>query len=664
MSRVSHGTRLRWLVGLGAVVGVIAMLAARHAGSSPVHGPAGARGVASRTGRDAVGPASPGRSASTAPLRGVTAAGSLRLEGQVVDGDKRAVAGARVTIRGGGVVESEADGSFGFDGLAEGRYDVIAERGDRYAEEQNVQLDDTSEPVTLTLVRGPTLVVHVVDHHHRPIAGATVEIGSRKFVTGSDGAARIRGVASDDEYARVSAPGHTGVHDRVVTSDDPADTIEWTAVLDPAADVTGVIVDQIGARVPGGYVELELAGGGRSDSVTADETGAWRLANIGAGAYVARGSSNLHIATADLPVAHDGAHATTGIVVRVQLGGEIAGLVVDSTGRPVGDVQVSAAGGGGDTTDASGRFTVRGLAPGMYTVAASTETLGAARQEVTLVRGQRAELTFVLVPSNIAGVVVDPRGEPVEDAKVIASSDALGSYHITHSDASGRFHLGGLLPGHYQVIARRPGSEVDGPPVEVTTTDRGIELVVSDPAAITGRVVLDGAPVTYFGVAVGDGPDGGWGQPVPVREPDGRFRLFDAPPATQAVVLIGPGFARRVVTGVHVIPGATIDLGDVVVTRGRHLRGRVVDPSGAGVAGATVRVTSSGFSTRETRLRAILRGELWAATDATGSFDLAGLPEVLDGFEIEATHPGHGAFGPRPLAAGATDVTLVLTSPP
>ncbi|TMQ14683.1 MAG: carboxypeptidase regulatory-like domain-containing protein [Deltaproteobacteria bacterium] len=651
--------RSRWLLRGAVVLGSIALIAFAWPGESTAPLAGDLHGSAASLHRaGAAAPASSIAARSAAGSQRAALAGALRLEGQVIGADKQPVAGARVSINDGRAAVTEADGSFAFDGLAAGRYRVIAELGDRYAEDQDVALDDTSEPVTLTLVRGPTLVVHAVERDHRPIAGATVEVSSRKFVTGSDGAARIRGVDGDDEYVTVSAPGHVGVHERVITSDDPADTVEWTAVLDPGAEVTGTIVDQDGVPVPDAYLELESVGGGRNHSATADETGAWRVPGVGAGPYVARASSNRHIPTADQPVELDGAHATAGLVVRVQLGGEITGLVVDITGHPIADAQVSAA-GGGDTTDASGRFTVRGLAPATYTVTANTRTLGAAHQDVVVARGRPAELTFVLVPSSLAGIVVDSRGEPVENARVIASSDALGVYDLVHSDASGHFDLGGLLPGRYQIVARRPDSAVDGPAVEATTADRRIRLVVSEPAGITGRVILDGAPVRYYGVAVGQDPGNLFLQPAPVRSLDGRFHQPDVPAGKLVVILLGPGFERRVVD-VQPVAGTTTDLGDIVVTRGGRLRGRVIDAGGAGVAGATIRATGSGLSHDLTRLDATLRGECWATSDALGSFELAGLPSSLDGFEIEATHPAHGSSATRPLAPGATDVTLVL----
>lgn len=592
----------------------------------------------------------------------------LRLEGRVVDPDDHAVGGARVTLGGaqvalggGRVVETEADGSFAFDDLPEGKYDITAEHGDQYAESQDVRLDESSEPVMLTLVRGPTLILHVTDPRGQPIPGATVELASRTFVTGTDGATRIRGVATDDEFVIVSAKGHARVRERVTTSDDPAATIEWTVVLVAGAEIAGTVVDQDGKPIPEAYVELEEANGDRSDSAFTDETGSWHLADIGAGKYVMRASSKLHIAAADLALDHDGAHPMTGVVLHVAPGGEISGIVVDDAGKPVAEARVTT-GSGSETTDEGGRFVVHGLGPDKYDVTASTQALGAASQQVVLARGQHVEVKIVLTPSSIAGVVVDANGHPVEDASVFARADVPNGYAFEHTDAYGHFDLGGLPPGSYQLTAQRSESRVDSPAVQVTTGNRHVRLVVPDQAGITGRVVLDGKPVAYYGFSINEDPADTYDRPTPVRDPDGRFIQRDVAPGTFAVIIVGPGFARRVVAAVHVVSGRVTDVGDIVVTRGDSVRGRVVDERGAGIANATVRLTSSSYSMVRTGLGAIMQGDLSATTDARGHYEVVGLQGSTEGRRIEAVHPTLGMSGYRVLAAGETEVELVIAA--
>lgn len=661
MARIAGTVRARrrWLGSPAALVAlIVALVIADHGSSSssarPRDGQAGHDDNAALR-----GPAFLAGPLGVTGAQAPEAAPVLRLEGQVVDADEAPVSGARVTLGGVRAIETEADGSFAFDGLAEGKYDLVAEHGDQYAEAQGVSLDDTSDPVTLTLTRGPTLVVHVVDPHGQPISGATVELMPRSFLTGPDGTVRIRGVATDDEHVIVSAAGRARVRERVPTSDDPAATLDWTVVLVAGAEIAGRVVDPDGKPVPEAYVELSEAHGERGDTTFADEAGAWRLPDVGSGTYVLRASSKLHIAAADLAIEHDGARATTGVVVHVEHGGEIAGLVVDGTGAPVAEARVTT-GSGSETTDARGRFVVHGLGPDTYQVTASTPTSGAASQQVVLARGQHADVKIVVLPSSIAGVVVDARGEPVEDAEVFARSDAPNGYAFERTDAHGRFDLGGLPPARYKIVAQRSGSRVEGAAVEVTPIARHVRLVVPDPAGITGRVVLDGKPVTYYGVSIDEDPDDTYGRPTPVRDPAGRFTQRDVAPGRFAVIIVGPGFARRVVEGVQVVSGRVTELGDIAVVRGESVRGRVVDPRGDGVAGATVRITSR-RSLGVTGLRALMQGNFSAETDAGGGFEIIGQTASDEERRIEATHPAAGTSGIRVLAAGQAELELVVT---
>lgn len=605
---------------------------------------------------------------TSAPSLALPAPGELRLEGLVVDPDDAPVGGAVVALADGRTVTTEADGAFGFDGLGEGRYGVTAELGDQFGEVQDVLLDETSEPVKLILVRGPSLVLHVTGPDATPIAGAKVELSSREFLTDALGGIRIRGVAIDDEYVYASAPGHARTRVKVITSDDPSLTIERTIILLPAARVSGHVVDPDGKPVVDAYVQLEQVVGGVGGvggaATYTDETGAWQLPDLGEGRYAAHASSKLHIAAPDVPVVVDVAHPTPDLVLHVEQGGEIAGVVVDAAGKPVAAANV-VSNAGNEVTDAAGRFVLRGLAPDSYELTAATSLLGGPPTQVVLARGQRAEVTLVLAAWSLAGVVVDAHGEPLEDASVFARIEGSPRSAFERTDEHGRFDLGGLPAGRYQVTVQRSDSKVESKPVEVAQSTRTLRLVAPEAAGIKGRVVLDGAPVPYFGVTITDDPATTWDQVTPVRDASGRFAQRDVAPGTFAVVLVGPTFARQAVANVHVVAGQVTDLGDIAVTRGGVVRGRVTDERGAVIAGARVRITAKSRSGEGLAgLRALLDRERLAVTDARGTFEIAGLPPPspdADPLRIEASHPAAGISAYRTLAPGETTVDLMLS---
>jgi protocatechuate 3,4-dioxygenase beta subunit len=171
------------------------------------------------------------------------------------------------------------------------------------------------------------------------------------------------------------------------------------------------------------------------------------------------------------------------VVIRVELGGEISGTVVDGAGHPVADARVAFGSGEGATTDAYGRYATRGLSAGTYGVVATTPRQGSDNRLVLLSRGEHVRVDLVVATSSLAGIVVDARGQRVDGAQVLARFTATDGLTLEYSDDGGWFDFGGLPPGAYQVFARRKRSRVDGPFVEVTTSNRRLRLTVPDPEA-------------------------------------------------------------------------------------------------------------------------------------------------------------------------------------
>ncbi len=656
----------RWLVRLLLLLAVIVGIAAYRRDASSESASSTVEASGKRPDPSALGTnahaVSPRTSALRLPVLPPIVAGALRLEGLVVDQDDQPVGGAHVTLGGRREATTEADGSFAFDGLAEGDYDVAAEHGEWFAESQGTSLSDSSEPVTIKLERGPSLVVTVTDAAAHPLAGAKVSIISRERLTGPDGTARFRAVELDNELIFVSMPNHANVRERVVTSDDPKATIQKTVVMRSGAEVSGTVVDQTGARVIEAYVDLAPAGGGRSENVWTDETGTFHLPDIASGSYLAKATSRDGIAVEPIEVKHDGMHALSGLVLKTEPGGVISGIVVDTAGHPIAEARVSG-GGVGETTDKDGRFVAKGLNADKYELSASTPMLGAVNQVLTLGRGEHADVRIVLTPSSLAGVVVDARGQPVEGAMVSARSEAPDGYGYDRTDEYGHFDLGGLPPSaHYKITAQRENSGVEGPSVDVATGNRQVRLLVRDAAMITGRVLLAGKPVSYFGFAITDDVNDSYSRPTPVRDEDGRFTSKDATPGKAVVVIVGPGFARKAIDNVQIVAGQTTDLGDITVERGEAIRGRVLDGRGGGIAGATVTIVgSASFSARG--LQRIMQGEPTATTDASGNFELFGGPPSTEERTIKAAHPmvGASAFTIVPIGQSTIDLVLQTT---
>ena len=162
----------------------------------------------------------------------------------------------------------------------------------------------------------------------------------------------------------------------------------------------------------------------------------------------------------------------------LELGGSISGTVYEADGvTPVGDADVWADsydccdGGEGTRTAPDGTFTITGLAPGDYRVAARTEGYTrefyddttdwnlAARISVTA-GVTTPDTDFSLEPGgSISGTVYEADGvTPVGNADVWADSyECCGGGEGTRTAPDGTFTITGLAPGDYRVAARTEG---------------------------------------------------------------------------------------------------------------------------------------------------------------------------------------------------------------
>lgn len=596
--------------------------------------------------------------------------GTLRLEGQVIDEQLQPIGGAQVTL----LLEpprkatTEADGSFAFDNLAAGPYRLVAHKEAQSSRLVRARLSATSEPVTLRLRPGATVVVRVIAADGgAPIAGATVSDRARSIITAADGIARLGGMA--EGFVDIAAPGYAPASFSLNKPEEPQGTIERTVSLSRGALMAGTVVGPDGAPIADATVAVESAASKWSGSAKTDAKGAWSFAVLAADRYALTASSEVYAPAPRMMVELDGKTPRTGVVVRVEVGAQLVGTVVDAGGRPVAGANVKLAKNRGtsydETTDASGRFALLGISAGEFWVSASTATQASPRIEVTLVRDQRVEVHLVMADGSLAGIVVDSKGEPVAEAVVIARPKMMMIDRLPNelTDARGAFDFGGVPAGEYELVAARAeqndSRRLEG--TKINAPDRSVKLVLPDVSSITGRVLLDGQPMPYYGLIVTEHPRNSWQKtPTAVRSPDGRFTHNGVAPGSWGVVVGGPGVARKVIENVVVTEGKVTDLGDITLDRGQKVHGRVTTPNGVAVAGATVSVSEGHAFLAETPLKLAMQGNASVVTDAAGAYSLDGIVASYRN-EIVALHPTLGSSGPKKLAAKLTTLDLVIS---
>lgn len=316
-----------------------------------------------------------------------------------------------------------------------------------------------------------------------------------------------------------------------------------------------------------------------------------------------------------------------GQVVRRRDGAPLAGAVVElHPAAPLASplepaLPAGAAPLGTVRADADGRFrfaAVPALADAGWLLAATT---GCAAACVSLPRSDAQELRIELEEGRtLRGQVV-----AAEDGRLLASvrvSVFLGGVAPrelagAESDGVGAFEFDGL-PAEVVGLACIPTGRwrTTSLKCDLRGSDRLAERVVLTAGGEVRGQVRDPAGAAVAGATVGEGFAGGKQATTDI---EGRFRLEGV--AIGAIELfVRHGEAALAQQRVVVPEAGSLTDVDVVLTAGRSVRGRVVDPAGAPIAGASVLAEAAGFVGGRQQLDRV-RG----ATAADGVFELTGL---------------------------------------
>jgi len=407
---------------------------------------------------------------------------------------------------------------------------------------------------------------------------------------------------------------------------EPGQERVHTLRLSAGASVAGVVVDPDGNPLAGAQVRSDRDGGppwaGRGDGVETDADGTFELRALRPGkrSFTAELDGWREGRTDELELLEG--QRLEGLRIVLDRGLSIEGVVVWPDGRgPVEGARVSAETtverrgfgsmswsnverAGRVETDADGRFAIRGLEEGSYTLRAS----GADPDAETDERLWRASQESVAAPSNgvqltlrgplaFSGRVVDDRGEPVAAFEITAeSTEREGpdeSQRFTSED--GTFLFARVGAGEWGVSAEADGHALED---ELTLTlphdGTPVELVLERRGSIRGRVVDPaGGPAAGAIVSVDDGRGGGgpWGRSFGASADagdDGSFVLEDLRPGGLALTAADEEWASSESLAVELEPGQALDGFTLALRVGGRIEGSVVTPAGDPIPGQRV----------------------------------------------------------------------------
>jgi hypothetical protein len=345
--------------------------------------------------------------------------------------------------------------------------------------------------------------------------------------------------------------------------------------------------------------------------------------------------------------AADGSRAD--VEIELSPGATLAGRVEDSRGEPQADHLVVAVPLDASQyslywseqmiTDEHGEFRAPDLPPiqcvvvhlGSLRDRASWSTAPTVRY-TTLAAGEtrRVEFTTRALGARIFGRVLDPRGEPVGDRTLTIVPAGAGledptRWRITHVEADGRYAIGGLTKGEYELYlsARTPSEVLLQATVEVAgENDVEFDLHVGS-GTLRGRVraKADGAPIANV-VFVLERVREGRGEFAArvFGESDGAFEFPTLADGTYRLLALPQDGVHALATraGLVVAGGDPVEPVEIELELGARATVRAVGPDGAPFVGAEVVVHDlAGNDVMASGL---------GRTDADGRIELVGLP--------------------------------------
>ena len=490
----------------------------------------------------------------------------------------------------------------------------------------------------------------------RPVPGALVWSGwplvAPAVYADGEGRFQLDVPAEQEVWLEAAAAGFLpGERQRV----KPGAAQPMLVKLDPAAEISGVVVDPAGQPVAGARIGIPasdpLEEGFLSAGVRSSADGRFRLTGLKPGGLFELTASRegFERTTAKARTSPLGRPAAPPLRIVMGRGRTALGRLVDEAGQPVVGAGIVLAGmeemlGEAQqvTSNKEGRFDVPHLTPGRYMLIAGHPDHAPLTQEVEIPSGApTVDLGDLVMPAGggIEGRVTDTEGTPIEGAEVEATpaldsgSPGFGFTGMSMSMSmgplrtgpDGSFRVPGLnRGGRFDLHVKHPAyAEVTVPGVE-SPTKEPVRIELKAARTVSGRVVnAEGEPVAGATVASVDRNDGLGAlrsyQSLGVTDAEGRFRVGGLAPGTLNLEVSADGYQTQWLDGFHVPGDRDVDDVKVVLERGSWLDVRVLNAEGEPVPEASVFAVLQAPGQEETRSRTLrMRSFAQDRTDAQG----------------------------------------------
>lgn len=594
---------------------------------------------------------------------------------------------------GGNPETTDSNGEFRFDRLEAGKYQLTL-TGEGYARtEQEAETGQTDLKIRMEV--GQSISGRVVDAEAAPIEGATVRVGNgwgrqNRVETDKEGRFELGGLDRGTLEVNVQSRGFL-IHSFETEGGDLGDI-----VLEVAPRLIGVVVGPDGYPVAGARVsanalsEAELfnesgdegrggrrgrggRGGGRGGregwgpesraSAWSDAEGVFALelpAYDRTWRVRASATGFLDSEAAEFHVTRD----TEGLRLTLGLAGEIVGRVTGVGGEPIAGAEVRlepyraddgeegrgrggrrgggfgfGRGGTATRSEADGTYRLTGIMPGSYRIRASARTYANFTGDgMDLPEG--AQRTFDIrleAEKRLRGIVVDPSGQPIPDARIRVVG-ALSGMKRGSSGPAGRFEIGGLAADVLRLDVSH--DEFSQTRLDEVFADAGELVVTLEPTYTVAGVVIDsvsGLPVERARIRVdratsAEGAEDGeqrfgrrGGRPRRT-DADGRFSVPGIEAGDWTVTVEADDYLAFT-SEVLSIPDARVDALELIVVPGGRVNGVVRDTNGRPVANARViarLATETGETVERGRGGTRVRPKT-GRTDDEGRFEVGGL---------------------------------------